>query len=172
MRTLMKILAGTAGLAAFAAAPAAAQYAPYNPYNYSNPYGYASQYGSQYGSPYGYNNGYAMNTSAAQQQCTAAVQSRLYNRTSLGSILGSMIGLPTANTNARVVGITSVTPHRGSLTVRGLATSGRYAYNNYGPYGMGAYGALGYNSYQGADLSFKCNVDYRGYVRNVDINRR
>jgi len=43
---------------------------------------------------------------------------------------------------------------------------------NYGPYGMGAYGALGYNSYQGADLSFKCNVDYRGYVRNVDINRR
>jgi hypothetical protein len=162
MRTLMKILAGTAGLAAFAAAPAAAQYVPYNPYGYSNPYGYASQYG------YGYS-GYAMNTSVAQQQCTAAVQSRLYNRTSLGSILGSMIGLPTAN-NARIVGITSVTPHRSSVTVRGLASSGRYAYNGYGPYGVGAYGSLGY-AYQ-PDLSFKCTVDYRGYVRDIDINRR
>ena len=163
MRTLMRILAGTAGLAAFAAAPAAAQYVPYgytSPYGYSNPYGYASQYGYS---------GYAMNTSAAQQQCTAAVQSRLYNRTSLGSILGSMIGLPTAS-NARIVGITSVTPHRSTVTVRGLASSGRYAYNNYGPYGVGAYGALGYG-YQ-PDLSFKCTVDYRGYVRDIDIYRR
>lgn len=46
------------------------------------------------------------------------------------------------------------------------------AYNGYGPYGVGAYGALGYNAYGGADLSFRCDVDYRGFVRDVDINRR
>jgi hypothetical protein len=40
----------------------------------------------------------------------------------------------------------------------------------YGPYGVGAYGALGYASQP--DLSFSCTVDYRGYVRDVDINRR
>ena len=96
MRIMTKILAGTASLAAFVAAPVAAQYSPYgytSPYGYSNPYGYASQYGY---------NGYAMNTSAATQQCSAAVQSRLYNRTSLGSILGSMIGLPTQRSDLAV----------------------------------------------------------------------
>ena len=49
----------------------------YNGYGYSQPYSYAQ--------PYGYS-AYGMNTAMAQQQCTAAVQSRLYNRTSLGSI--------------------------------------------------------------------------------------
>jgi len=34
------------------------------------------------------------------------------------------------------------------------------------------YGSLGYGYNQAADLSFKCDVDYRGYVRDVDINRR
>jgi hypothetical protein len=56
--------------------------------------------------------------------------------------------------------------------VRGLASSGRYAYNGYGPYGVGAYGALGYGYANAADLSFKCDVDFRGYVRDVDIYRR
>jgi hypothetical protein len=42
------------------------------------------------------------------------------------------------------------------IRVRGLASSGRY-------------GGYGYNA---ADLSFRCDVDYNGYVRNVDINRR
>ena len=113
-----------------------------------------------------------MNTSAATQQCTAAVQNRLYNRTSLGSILGSLIGLPT-NSTGRVLSITQVSPRSsGGMTIRGLASSGRTAYNSYGPYGMGAYGALGYGYANSADLSFKCNVDWRGYVTNVDINRR
>ena len=40
------------------------------------------------------------------------------------------------------------------------------------PTDVGAYGMLGYNYAQRADLSFKCDVDYRGYVRDVDINRR
>ena len=153
MRLTTKLFAGGAGLAAIAAAaPAAAQYYPYN-YN-QNGYG-----------RYGYNN-----AAVAQQRCTAAVQSRLYNRSSIGGILGAILG---ANTTGRVVAVTQVNPKRnGNVTVRGLASSGRYAYNSYGPYGVGAYGSLGYNYNQAADLSFKCNVDYRGYIRDVDINRR
>lgn len=150
MRMIKKILAGTAGMAALAtSAPAAAQYYPnrYNAY------------------------GYGVNSNVAAQQCTAAVQNRLYNRTNLGSILGSLVGIP-SNPRGRVVSITSSMPTRMGMRIRGLASSGRYAYNSYGPYGYGAYGALGYRYNAAADLSWRCDVDYRGYVRNVDINRR
>jgi hypothetical protein len=161
MRIMIKMLAGAAGLAAVAtAAPAAAQYG-YGYRTYSQPYGYNyNAYGA-----------YGMNGNVAAQQCTAAVQNRLYNRTSLGSILGSLVGIPT-NPSGRVLSITSSTPTRYGMRIRGLATSGRYAYNNYGPYGMGAYGALGYGYNNMADLSFRCDVDANGYVRGIDINRR
>lgn len=164
MTMMKKILAGGAGLAAIAAAaPAAAQY----PYGYANPYGYSNPYGYAYGQQ-----AYGMNTNVAAQQCTAAVQNRLYNRSGAGvsSILGAILGTAPA-TNARVLSITNARPlANGTIRVRGLATSGRYAMNNYGAYGVGAYGALGYQ-YR-PDLSFKCDVDFRGYVRDVDINRR
>jgi hypothetical protein len=164
MRMIKMMITGGAGLAALAAAaPAAAQYGYANPYGYAQPYRY-SQYGSQYA--YG-----GVNTSVATQQCTAAVQNRLYNRTSIGGILGALLGANTMS-NSRVLGVTRVTPSNGYIRVRGLASSGRYAYNNYSPYGVGAYGALGYGYQQAADLSFKCDVDYRGYVRDVDIHRR
>jgi hypothetical protein len=156
---MMKILAGSAGIAALAAAaPSAAQYYPaYN--GYSNPYAYG---GGMYG----------VNAGAAAQQCTAAVQNRLYNRTSLGTILGSLVGIPTSPTG-RVLSVTQERRTRdGGMRIRGLASSGRYAYNGYGPYGVGAYGALGYGYDSAADLSFRCDVDPRGYVRDVDINRR
>ena len=165
MNLMTKMLAGGAGLAAIAAAaPAVAQYYPYG-------------YTSPYGSPYAYNGynsygAYGMSSSMATQQCTAAVQNKLYNRTSLAGILGSLVGLPT-NSSGRVLSITQAYPRSsGGYTIRGLASSGRMAYNNYGPYGVGAYGALGYGYANAADLSFKCSVDARGYVRDVDINRR
>ena len=153
MIMLTKILAGGAGLAALAtAAPAAAQY-------YSQPYGYGYGYNS------GYNNGV---TNMAAQRCAAAVQSRLHTRTNSGGLLGAIFGINTA-TSGRVLNVTQVVPRRNTVTVRGLATSGRYAgYDS--PYGYGAYGAVGY-AYQ-PDLSFRCTVDYRGYLRDVDINRR
>ena len=98
-----------------------------------------------------------MNTSAAASQCTAAVQNRLYTRTGLAGILGSLVGA--YGTTPRVLSITRVTPTAyGMVRVRGLASSGRHM----------AYG-YGYNQ---ADLSFRCDVDGRGFVRNVDINRR
>ena len=130
MRMLTKFLTGATGFAALAAAaPSAAQYygSQYSPYSYNQQrsYGYAP---------------YAMNSSAAAQQCTAAVQNRLYNRTGIGGILGAVLG---ANTQGRVLSITQATPTRTGMRIRGLASSGRMASNGYGPYGVGAYGGAG-----------------------------
>ena len=163
MTIMTKLLAGAASVAALATAtPAAAQY----PYGYAaqSPYGYNTYSPYRTYSPYATTYG-AVNTQAAAQQCTAAVQNRLYTRTGLSSIITSLFGL--SGTSARVLSVTRVTPNRSFIRVRGLAPSGRAAYN---PYGMGAYGAVGY-SYQ-PDLSFKCDVDYNGYVRDVDVIRR
>ena len=151
----MKFLIAGAGLAALAAAaPASAQYG----------YGY-----QPYGNAYGYYNN-ANVTQLAANQCAAAVQARLNNRVGLQGILGSVLGVP--QTSARVLTISSATPSSTRVRVRGLASSGRMAYNNYGPYGYGAYGAVGYSYANAADLSFRCDVDYRGRVRDVDIFRR
>ena len=156
MFSVKKILAAGAGVAALAGAatPAAAQY-------YSQPYrsAYGAPYGNAYG--YGYNNGA---TQAAAQRCSAAVQQRLSTRTGVSGILGAVLGARTVG--GRVLQVTQVNPNRSSIRVRGLASSG----TNMGPYGAGAYGAYGM-AYQ-PDLSFKCDVDYRGYVRDIDINRR
>jgi hypothetical protein len=162
MSMMKKILSLGTGLAAIAAAaPASAQYYGYG---YAQPYRYAQSYG--YAQPYGY-----MNTSVATSQCTAAVQNRLYNRTSIGGILGVLLG---ANTpSGRVLSVTQVNQRsNGLLRVRGLASSGRYASNGYGPYGVGANGALGYNYANAADLSFRCDVAPNGAVYSVSINRR
>jgi hypothetical protein len=143
----IKLFVGGTGFAALAAAtPAAAQY-----------------YGQGYG--YGYNDGAQM----AAQQCTAAVQNRLSYRTSgSGGIIQQLFGMNT-NSTGRVLSVTQVTPRQKTVRVRGLATSGRMAYS---PYGSGYYGMLGSNYAYRPDLSFNCVVDYRGHVRDVDINRR
>ena len=156
MITMKRMLAGGAAIAALAtAAPAAAQYA--YPYNH-NPYGY-SQYGQ-----YGYGNTYNM-TQVAAQRCTAAVQQRLSTRVGLGSVVARMLGVQTAQ--PRVLNVTRVDPRRNTIRVRGFASSGNYAYN---PYGAGLYGSLG-AAYQ-PDLQYRCDVDYRGYIRDIDIDRR
>jgi hypothetical protein len=147
MTMMIKILAGGAGLAALAAAvPATAQYA--------YPYGHSSNRYSQYG--------YSANaTNMAAERCASAVQSRLSMRNN------GILGFLGAGPSGRVLSVTRVNPMGSAVRVRGLATSGRVAYNQYG---IGAYGMLGSN--YAADLSFKCDVDYQGYVRDVDINRR
>ena len=91
--------------------------------------------------------------------------STFYYFTGADRLLGAILG--TSNTSGRVLGVTQVTQRRNTVKVRGVASTGRMAYNQYG---MGYYGTLGAN-YQ-PDLSFSCDVDYRGYVRDVDINRR
>ncbi|MCL6697740.1 hypothetical protein LZ496_02940 [Sphingomonas sp. NSE70-1] len=146
MNNMIKTMTLGAGFAALAAtAPAAAQYYPgYGQYGYN-----------------GYNNNV---TQIAAQRCQAAVQNRLSYRTNSNGLLGAILG---TSTSGRVLGVTQVTQRRNTVKVRGVASTGRMAYNQYG---MGYYGTLGAN-YQ-PDLTFSCDVDYRGYVRDVDINRR
>ena len=147
MTIMIKSLALGAGFAALAAAsPASAQYYP------------------PYGNAYGY---HANATNMAAQRCAAAVQNRLSTRGSTG-IIGQLFGV-NSYSNARVLSVTQVVPRAQTVRVRGVASSGRLAYN---PYGVGAYGMLGSNYAQAADLNFRCTVDYRGFVRDVDINRR
>ncbi|HYI43390.1 MAG TPA: hypothetical protein VD768_07195 [Sphingomicrobium sp.] len=187
MKAVTKILSGAAGIAALVgmAAPAAAQYPGYypgyntgtnvigqvlnsiiNPYGQRTPYAYGQQVPYGYGQvPYGYGQQYGgLNTQAAVSQCSAAVQSRIAQQYSAG------YGYAPYNngySTARVVNITRVEPRSNTtMRVRGNATSGRaVAYNPYGGYG-------GYNNAAVADLSFRCDVDYRGYVRDIDIDRR
>lgn len=102
-------------------------------------------------------------TQMAAQRCAAAVQNRLSARTNTG-ILG-ILGIGN-NSYGRVLSVTQVVPRANTVRVRGLATS-----NAYGQYGVGAYGMLG-SAYAQPDLSFRCSVDYRGHVRDVDIMRR
>jgi hypothetical protein len=169
MSTMKKLIGLGAGLAAIAAAaPVGAQYYSY-PYSYAQTNRYAQPYG--YAQTYGYAQPYAANTSVVASQCTSAVQSRLYNRTSVGGILGVVLGASVPS--GRVLSITEVKArNNGLLRVRGLASSGRYASNGYGPYGVGAYGALGYSYANAADLSFPCDVAPNGAVYSVSIKRR
>ena len=175
MKAVKTIALGAVGLIALvgASAPAAAQYYPGYP-NYGgtnvvgqvinsilNPYGGYGQYGyGQYG--------YGVNPQVAAQQCTAAVQQRLNGRYGAGyGQYGYGYGYNSYG-NGRVLGITRVEQRsNGTLRVRGDATSGMA----YGGYPYGGYGGYG-GGYGGADLKFRCDVDYRGYIRDVDIDRR
>jgi hypothetical protein len=102
-------------------------------------------------------------TQTAANQCSAAVQYRLSNREGVRGYGGQHV-------YGRVLTVTQVDPRRNFVRVRGLAASDRVAY---GPFGYGAYGAVGYAyANQVADITFRCDVDYRGQVLNVDLNRR
>jgi hypothetical protein len=80
-----------------------------------------------------------------------------------------------AQGSARVTAITNVERRNNGLRVTGLIDSGMYgAYRNNGygqGYGQGGYPGQAYNANTAADLRFRCNVDYRGAVTNVRINR-
>jgi hypothetical protein len=68
---------------------------------------------------------------------------------------------------ARVTGITNVERRSNGLRVSGVLDSGRYrGYRN------GGYPGQGYNQAYAAgtgDLTFRCNVDYRGAVTNLRV---
>ena len=165
--------------AALVSSAAAAQYTPY-PQPYSQPYPQpvptypypgqtypAQAYGQPYpGQPYGNDqsaigaiidgligNRYNVSDRQAIRQCAfAAVQrSQAYN---------GYNGYGGYGGYARVTAITDVERRTFGVRVRGMLASGRYGNQGYG-YG-GAYGR--------GDLSFRCDVDYRGYVRNVRLD--
>jgi hypothetical protein len=193
MKAVSKILAGGVAIAALAsAAPAAAQYYPGYGYGSGNVVGQVLNQvlgGSQYG--YGNQYGYGGNSQAAVQRCAAAVEQRInrdYGYRSNGYGYGGYGGYGGyanngyAAGNGRVLGVTRIERRsNGGLRVRGVATANAYAggYGNqyggqygggYGGYGgYGAYG--GYAPQQTGELSFKCNIDYRGYITDIDLNR-
>jgi hypothetical protein len=159
MRTLAKFLAGGVAAAALvSAAPAAAQYYPGYGYGSSGVVGSIINsvlgggyggYGGGYGySPYGYGGGYGgygMNSQALVSQCTSAVQARLARNSYSGYGYGGY-----GYAGARVLGVSTIEPRGdGGLRIRGVATSGT----------------------GGADLTFSCKTDYRGFIRDVDIDR-
>ena len=167
MMAVTKMLAGGVVAAALlGAAPAAAQYYP----GYGYPgygYGYGGNVVGQVinqvmGGGYGYN-GYAGNSQVAINQCVAAVQQRLSggygNLPGYGSYSGySYYPYQNAYPGGRVLGISRVEQRSGGgLTVRGVASSGRYG--------------VGYGGQQQPDLTFKCKSDYRGYITDIDVER-
>lgn len=152
MKAVTIILAGGVAAAALvSAAPAAAQYYP----GYGYGYGGVGQVINQVlgGPGYGYN-GY--NSQAMVNQCAAAVQQRLNGGYGYNGYNG--YGYGNGYGGGRVLGISRVEPRQGGgLTVRGVATSGRY-------------GGYGYNN-QTPDLTWRCKTDYRGLIADIDINR-
>lgn len=160
MKALKFLIAGgVAAAALMSAAPAAAQYPGYG-YGYPG-YGYGGgnvvgQVLNQVLGGGGY--GYGANSQVAVNQCMAAVQQRLsgggYGYSPYGYNNGYGYGA-----GARVLGVSRVEPRSsGGLTVRGVATSGRY-------------GAYGYNGQGQVDLTWKCKTDYRGFISDIDVDR-
>jgi hypothetical protein len=172
--------AAAAAAAGFVAAPAAAQYSPYaQPY----PQTYPQQAYPGYAQPnYGYNQGYAQNpvgaiidqllgnrynvtdrqavsqcASAAMAQAAAQYGGNGYNNGYGHNGYGNN-GYNRGYSNLRVTAISDVQRRNNGLRVRGLMSSGyggQYGYQNRG--------------YGGGELSFRCNVDYRGAVTNIRI---
>lgn len=163
MMAIKTMLAGGIGLAAVAAAtPASAQYYP--------PYGgggnVVGQVLGQILNPgYGAYGGYGMNSQVMVDRCAAAVTDRVnrqYGGYAYGGGYGgyNQYGYNNMAGGARVVAITSVERRSNSrLRVRGIAQTA-------------AYGGAGYG-YNAApqEFAFKCNVDYRGYISDIDLDR-
>jgi hypothetical protein len=166
MRAITKFAAGGIAVAALAiAAPAAAQYYPgygYPGYGYGNPYdgNVVGQVLNQVlGGGYG---NYGINSQAAVNQCASAVQARLSGGYGGYGGYGGGYGAYGSNYGysggARVLGISRVEPRgNGGLTVRGVATTGRYG--------------VSYGGEPRVDLTWRCRIDYRGFVSDIDIDR-
>ena len=178
--TIITRLLSAAALAGVAATPAAAQY----PYPYPQPQPYPQTYPYP-GQGYGQNvigsvidqmlgNRYNVTERRAVSQCAGAAvaqaqnQYRAYGQGYQQGYGGYPQAYPQgiAAPMMRVTAITQVDRRSSGLRVRGLIDSG---FGGYGGYG-------GYNQYQNqayatGDLSFRCNVDWRGYVTNIRISR-
>ena len=201
MTNILKLLAGSAAIAGLAAPAAAQYYPqptypqqayPQQAYPYAQP-GYAQQgYGEQggiagiinqlLGNRYTTPDRTAVTQCAAAAQAQAATQNRYrgsgYNQgyqQGYGQQYnqGYGQGYGQAYAQPRVTGITNVqrrSNNRG-LSVTGTMSSGMASAYGHQGYNQG-YGQQGYNpAYAASDMSFRCNVDYRGQVTNVRITR-
>ena len=91
----------------------------------------------------------------AAQQCSAAVEAELKTRD---------YGAVSAPGTARVLTVTRADAEKKFVRVRGTATSGV-------PSTIGAVGTLAAATAPTADLTFKCRIDYRGRVLELDVDR-
>jgi hypothetical protein len=194
MTNILKLLAGSAVIAGLAA-PAAAQYYPQPSYpqqaypQQAYPYpqqGYPQQGYQQQGGIAGIinqllGNRYNAPDRTAVTQCAAAAQAQAATqvRQGYGYNQGYQQGdgqqYRQAYAQPRVTGITSVQRRNNN---RGLSVTGTMSSGMAHPYGQQGsdprYGQQGYNSGYAnvvSDMSFRCNVDYRGQVTNVKIRR-
>jgi len=90
----------------------------------------------------------------AAQQCSAAVEAELKTRD---------YGAISAPGTAQVLTVTRADAEKRFVRVRGTATSGVPV--------IGAVGALAAAHSPTADLTFKCRIDYRGRVLELDVDR-
>ena len=189
MNSITRYLAAAAAIGGLSA-PLAAQGA--YPYPVQQPaYGYGQQAYPQSG--YGYNQGYAQNpvgqiidsllgnrynvtdrqavsqcASAAMTQAAAQYGNNGYNRAYGNNGYGNNDYNRGYNGAMRVTAITNVQRRNSGLRVSGLMSSG-YG----GQYGNHYGNQYGYQNqgYATGDVSFRCNVDYRGAVTDIRIGR-
>jgi len=172
--TIFARLLTAAAATAVSAAPLAAQY-PY-PTPYPTPYpGQTYPYGGG-GNVIGQvldqllGGRYAGNDRTAIQQCASAAvaqaanQYRSYQQPYGGYQQPYGGGYNPYAANIRVTAITEVERRSDGVRVRGLLDSGM-GYSVYNPLTGPTYSGSG-------DLTFRCTVDYRGYVRDVRVRRR
>ena len=189
MTNLAKSLTAAAALGALAAAPLAAQYPypqPYPPQAYPPGYYPQQQYGyggsaidqivnQLLGNRYNVTDRQAVSRCASAAMARARDQYRGYgyqqgygDQQDYDDHRGYGYQQGIAAPAMRVTAITSVERRSGGLRVRGLLDTGMYGGQRYignRPYG---YQNQGYGA---GDLTFRCDVDYRGYVSNVRVNR-
>ena len=90
----------------------------------------------------------------AAQQCSAAVEAR---------IKGSDYGALSVPGTAKVLTVTRADAEKRFVRVRGTASSGV-------PNLVGTVGSLA-AAQPSADLTFKCRIDYRGRILELDVDR-
>ena len=178
--TLSRILMAAAMIGS-ATAPAAAQYYPQYPQTYPQYPQYPQQtYPYGYNQPYTGNpvvdiidqllgNRYSVNDRQAVRQCANAARNQAlgqyggYGRGYGG--YGNRYNNQAWASSLRVTAITSVERRTFGLRVNGMLGSGAYP-NQYGQ-------QYGYpNNYAVGELSFRCNVDYRGVVTDIRVRPR
>lgn len=91
----------------------------------------------------------------AAQQCSAAVEAELKTRD---------YGAVSVPGTTRVLTVTRADAEERFVRVRGTATSGV-------PSIVGAVGTLAAGQAPPADLTFKCRIDYRGRILELDVDR-
>jgi hypothetical protein len=91
----------------------------------------------------------------AAQQCSSAVEARLKGRD---------YGALSAPGTVGVVTVTRADAEKRFVRVRGTATSGV-------PAVVGVAGTLAAAQAPVADLTFKCRIDYRGRILELDVDR-